>query len=39
MTVSTTTNKIIYAGLTGQSVFAYNFIVVQKIDMNVKRYT
>lgn len=35
MTVSTTTNKIIYAGLTGQSVFAYNFRVDEKTDMNV----
>ena len=35
MTISTETNKIVYAGLTGQDVFAYNFKVVQKSDMNV----
>lgn len=35
MTVSTTTNKIIYAGLIGQDTFAYNFRVDEKIDMNV----
>jgi len=35
MTISTTTNKILYAGLTGQDTFAYNFRVDQKSDMNV----
>ena len=35
MTISTTTNKIIYAGLTGQDVFGYNFKVLTKADMNV----
>lgn len=35
MTVSTTTNKIIYAGLIGQDTFAYNFRVDEKTDMNV----
>ena len=35
MTISTTTNKIIYAGLTGQDVFGYNFKVPTKADMYV----
>jgi len=35
MTVSTTTNKIIYNGLIGQTIFAYNFRVDQKENMEV----
>ena len=35
MTVATTTNKIVYAGLIGQDTFAYNFRVDEKSHMEV----
>ena len=35
MTLQTETNKIVYGGLIGQSVFGYNFRVDQKPDMEV----
>ena len=35
MTLSTETNKIVYAGLIGQDTFAYNFRVDEESDMEV----
>ncbi len=35
MTVLTTSSDITYAGLAGQSLFAYNFRVDEKTDMNI----
>jgi hypothetical protein len=35
MTVETTENKMLYAGLPGQDTFAYTFLVQEKSDMNV----